>query len=252
MTRGGTVSASRAVRGGLRRAPAQPRMVLRADSLSDQVYELLCRGIASGRFRPGERILEKELASRLDISRTPVREALLRLEADGVVVCNSRRSYNVGVLTVDGVREIYQSLAILEGAAATIAAPRVTPGDIARLERYNRAMETAARRGDLPGFGNWNRRFHDVFLVKAANRTLHHACDAIRARLYTFPARRSSMAEWLRKSVEEHRQIIRLARSGDAKALGGYFRDTHWSFSKNRRYIRDAFDRDGEAAIYLW
>jgi DNA-binding GntR family transcriptional regulator len=227
-------------------------MSVRTDSLSHQVYEQLRRGIASGRFRPGERILEKELAGRLGISRTPVREALLRLEAEGVVVCNSRRSYNVGVLTVEGVREIYQTLAILEGAAAAMAAPRVTAGDIARLERYNRAMETAARRGDLPGFGNWNRRFHDVFLEKAANRTLHHACNAIRARLYTFPARRSSLAEWLRKSVQEHREIIRLARSGDAKALASFFHDTHWSFSKNHGYISDAFDRGGEAAIYLW
>ncbi|HEV2387377.1 MAG TPA: GntR family transcriptional regulator [Candidatus Acidoferrales bacterium] len=235
-----------------RSARPQPRLAVRADSLSHQVYELLCRGIASGRYRPGERILEKQMAAQLGISRTPVREALLRLEADGVVVCNSRRSYNVGVLTVEGVREIYQTLAILEGASAAMAARRVSPADIRRLERYNRAMEVAARRNDLPGFGNWNRRFHDVFLAKVANRTLQRACDGIRARLYTFPVRHSSLAEWLRKSVEEHREIIRLARKGDAPALGRYFRDVHWSFTKNRRYIQDAFDRDGQAAIYLW
>src|SRR5688572_32054673 len=74
--------------------------------------------IASGAFRPGQRILEKALAERLGISRTPIREALLRLEIEGVVLCTSRRSYNVRILTVEDVRQIYETLGILEGAAA--------------------------------------------------------------------------------------------------------------------------------------
>ena len=80
---------------------------LRTESIADKVYALLRRDIAAGTFRPGERIMEKALAGRLGISRTPIREALLRLETEGVVVCNSRRSYNVRVLTVEDVREIY-------------------------------------------------------------------------------------------------------------------------------------------------
>lgn len=225
---------------------------LRAESLSDQVYRLLREGIASGQFRPGERILEKELARRWRISRTPVREALLRLEADGVVICNSRRSYNVAVLTVADVRDIYQTLGVLEGMAAQLAAPQITARELAELARYNRAMQQAARRGDLPAFGRWNRRFHDVFLGKVGNRILRDTCDRIRALLYTFPVRADSLRRWLEKSVAEHREIIRLVRARQAEAVGKYFAEIHWSFERNRQFIEDAFDRHGEAAVHLW
>ncbi|HWP99309.1 MAG TPA: GntR family transcriptional regulator [Vicinamibacterales bacterium] len=229
--------------------PAAP--AVRAESIADKVYALLRQEIAGGAVRPGERIQEKVLAARLGVSRTPIREALLRLEAEGVVLCNSRRSYNVRVLTVQDVREIYDTLGILEGAAAAAATPRLQPEDLEELRRLNRLMAGAAARPDLRAFGEWNRRFHDVFLLRLDNRVLRETCTLIRGRLYTFPVRRRSLAAWLRKSVAEHRAIIRLAAAGKAEALGAYFRDVHWSYERNRRFIVDAFDRDGEPAIHL-
>lgn len=231
--------------------PPAPRAALRAESIADKVYHLLRQDIASGLFRPGERIHEKVLASRLRISRTPIREALLRLEADGIVVCTSRRSYNVRILTTEDVREIYETLGLLEGAAAVRVAARLTPADLAELRRLNRLMATAAAAARLPVFGELNRRFHDVFLDRLDNATLRDTCTSVRAPLYTFPVRRTSLAAWLRKSVAEHRTIIRLAAEADATGLGAYIRDVHWSFAQNARYITDAFDRQGEAAVHL-
>jgi DNA-binding GntR family transcriptional regulator len=224
---------------------------IRTESIADKVYALLRRDIASGAFRPGQRIHEKALAERLSISRTPIREALLRLETEGVVVCNSRRSYNVRVLTVDDVREIYDTLGILEGAAAAAVAPRLDASDLADLRLCNRAMADAAAAADLQSFGHLNRRFHDVFLLKLDNRVLRETCDLIRGALYTFPAQRHTLADWLRKSVDEHDAIIRLAETGDGPALGEYFRHVHWSSQANLHYITDAFDRHGEAALHL-
>jgi DNA-binding GntR family transcriptional regulator len=225
--------------------------VLRAESIADKVYGVLRREIASGAFRPGTRILEKALAEQLAISRTPIREALLRLEIEGVVVCTSRRSYNVRILTVHDVREIYETLGILEGAAVAAVASRLTEADLRELRTINRTMVTAAREGDLQAFGQLNRRFHDVFLLKLENRVLRDTCTIVRGPLYTFPVRRQTLADWLRKSVAEHRTIISLAAAGDAEPLGTFFRDVHWSYERNRRYITDAFDRDGEAAVHL-
>jgi DNA-binding GntR family transcriptional regulator len=221
------------------------------ESIADRVYALLRQDIAAGAFRPGQRILEKALAARLDISRTPIREALLRLEIEGVVVCNSRRSYNVRILTVEDVREIYETLGILEGAAAAAVASRLAQTDLRDLRSHNARMASAARDADLPAFGEWNRRFHDVFLLKLENRVLRDTCTLVRGALYTFPVQRQTLADWLRKSVAEHRTIIRLAAAGDAEALGAFFRDVHWSFEKNLQYITDAFDRQGEAAVHL-
>lgn len=224
---------------------------LRAVSIADKVYALLRREIATGAFRPGQRIHEKTLAERLSISRTPIREALLRLETEGVVVCNSRRSYNVRVLTVDDVREIYDTLGILEGAAAAAVASGLAASDLDELRHYNRMMADAAAKADLQAFGEWNRRFHDVFLVKLGNRVLRETCDLIRGALYTFPVQPHTLADWLRKSVAEHDTIIRLAEARDASALGEFFRNVHWSSERNHRYIKDAFDRHGEAALHL-
>ncbi len=113
----------------------RPQATIRAESLTDQVYSLLEREIVEreiveGRMKPGERIREKELSQRLGISRTPIREALLKLEMAGIVVCNSRRSYNVRILTAADVREIFEILGILEGAAVTSVAQEITPEDL--------------------------------------------------------------------------------------------------------------------------
>lgn len=222
----------------------------RTESIADKVYGLLRQEIAAGVFRPGERIVEKPLSERLRISRTPIREALLKLEAEGVVVCNSRRSYNVRILTVQDVREIYETLGLLEGAVAAAALAHLNAADFEELERLNEQMQAAAAAADLQGFGEWNRKFHDVFILKLDNHTLRETCLLVRNLLYTFPVRRASLAEWLHKSVSEHRSIIRLANEGDAEALGGYFRTIHWGFDHNRRFITDAFDRQGEAALH--
>jgi DNA-binding GntR family transcriptional regulator len=230
--------------------PASPP-ALRAETIADKVYAMLRQDVAAGRFRPGARIHEKAIASRLGISRTPIREALIRLEIEGVVVCTSRRSYNVRALSVADVREIYDTLGILEGAAARSVGARLTDEDIHSLRQLNKTMEAAAATADLPGFGQLNRRFHDVFLLRLENRTLHETCNHVRAPLYTFPVQRRSLADWLNKSVREHRAIIKLATAGDAAALGEYFRDVHWSYERNQRFILDAFDRRGEAAVHL-
>jgi DNA-binding GntR family transcriptional regulator len=229
--------------------PALP--AVRAESIADKVYSLLRQEIAAGAYRPGERILEKVLAARLGISRTPIREALLRLEADGVVTCTSRRSYNVRILTASDVREIYETLGILEGAVAARVASRLTPADVRTLTRFNRQMTISAANADLPAFGELNRRFHEVFLDKLDNRTLRDTCTLVRGPLYTFPVSRRTLADWLRKSVAEHRTIIRLVEAGDAEGLGAFFRDVHWNYEHNQRFITDAFDRQGVAAVHL-
>lgn len=223
---------------------------IQAESLTHQVLALLKRRIASGRLRPGERILEKELCREIGISRTPVREALLKLEANGLVVCNSRRSYNVRALTLRDVKEIYETLGVLESAMVGAAAKKMTREDLGRLRCYNQAMRQAAAAKNLQAFGRWNRKFHEVFLSKAENRTLVEVCDSVRQRLYSFPVGRRSLSRWLMKSVREHDEILRRAAARDPKALASYFRDVHWCYERNFRFIEDAFDHAGEAAAH--
>ena len=214
---------------------------IQAKSLTDQVYALLERNISEGRMKPGERIREKDLSQRLGISRTPIREALLKLEMAGVVVCNSRRSYNVRILTAVDVSEIFEMLGILEGAAVSSFAQEITEEELALLEQYNQKMAETAKAGDFHAFGGWNEKFHDVLLSKSRNRSLREVCDSIRRRIYVFPVRPGSVMSLIGQSVREHVEIIRLARAKDWAALGAYFRDVHWNYHSHLPYVEEVY-----------
>ena len=219
----------------------RPQATIRAESLTDQVYSLLEQEIVEGRMKPGERIREKELSQRLGISRTPIREALLKLEMAGIVVCNSRRSYNVRILTAADVREIFEILGILEGAAVTSVAQEITPEDMELLDQYNEKMAETADSGDFHTFGAWNEKFHDVLLSKSRNHCLLEVCDSIRRRIYVFPVQPRTLSHLIDQSVREHMEIIRLAKAKDAAALGAYFRDTHWNYQAHLPYVEEVF-----------
>jgi DNA-binding GntR family transcriptional regulator len=215
---------------------------IHTESLAIQIYGIIRQQIANGDLRPGERLSEGKFTRQLSISRTPVREALLKLEKDGLVICSSRRSYNVRILAVSDVLGIYQTLGILESAGVTLAAERITPEDIRVLKQYNQEMERDASTADLAAFGHRNHKFHNIFLAKIDNQILLEVCNSVRALLYIFPVRRKSLTEWLTKSVCEHREIIRLTEAGDIKALESYFRNVHWDPKSNLQYMEDAFE----------
>ncbi len=218
-------------------------------SLGERAYEMLSRRIVQGKLRPGEQVVAKDLSMRLGMGRTPVREALLRLQNEGVIICNSRHNYEVRILTAEDIKEIYDTLGILEGAAAGAVSQIITTKDLARLEDYNRRMRQVAEQGDLPTFGRWNQEFHGVFLDRYGNEMLHDLCDSIRRQVYAYPVRGGSLAKWLEKSVREHREIIRLVRNNKGNQLEAYFREVHWSYSKNLHYIKDAFHPDGQVPV---
>jgi len=227
---------------------AKPRDT-ESKSLAERAYEMLSRFIVQGKLRPGEQILAKDLSNKLGMGRTPVREALLRLQNEGIIICNSRHNYKVRILTPGDIKEIYDTLGILEGAAAGAVPQIITSEDLDRLEEYNTRMRQVAQKGDLSAFGQWNHEFHGIFLERYGNRMLHSLCDSIRRQVFAYPAQGRSLARWLEKSVREHREIIRMVRSNEGKQLEAYFREVHWSFNRNLKYIRDAFHPDGQTPV---
>ncbi|MGA8182101.1 MAG: GntR family transcriptional regulator [Terriglobia bacterium] len=227
---------------------ANPR-VRESKSLAERAYDMLSRSIVQGKLRPGEQVLAKDLSNKLDMGRTPVREALLRLQNEGIIICNSRHNYKVRLLTPGDIKEIYDTLGILEGAAAGAVPQIITSEDLDRLEGYNARMRQVAQKGDLSEFGQWNHKFHGIFLDQYGNRMLHSLCDSIRRQVYAYPVQGGSLAKWLEKSVREHREIIRMVRNNEGKQLEAYFREVHWSFNRNLKYIRDAFHPDGQTPV---
>ncbi len=188
-------------------------------------YARLREDIRSNRLPPGFQAPEPEIAMRLGMSRTPVREALIRLEADGLVELVPRRGARVLPIRADDMREIYDILTSLEpDAAAAVAARNPTPEQLAPVEVAMADMEHALAAEDLDRWADADDRFHLSLLDLHGNRRLRgfiHALydQAHRARIVTLRMRGTPV-----RSTEEHRQILAHLRAGDAEATRRVFR----------------------------
>ncbi len=145
----------------------------------DRAYEAIRGDILSGRLAPGERLREEELTRQIGVSRTPVREALRRLESDGYTTVEPNRGASVPIYSKRDVDEIYGLRALLEGHAARRAATRITQEQIAELQRINIAMKKEAsvetRSNDSDAHmrrSQLNQDFHNVILAASDNNRL--------------------------------------------------------------------------------
>ena len=181
------------------------------------VYNRLLDDIASGELRPGERLREVALANRLKVSRTPVREALKDLEADGLVEHLPRVGASIKSLSYAEVVELYEMRAVLEGLAAKMAARSASDLELQALAKLNTQMAQAI---DVPAqMAQLNRNFHRLLFNAAKNRYLLQAVSMVQKTLLVVGP--STLTEVSRASavIEEHARVIEalMAREG-AKA----------------------------------
>jgi DNA-binding GntR family transcriptional regulator len=134
--------------------------VARAETLTERVYGQLKQALIAGVFSPGEKITIRQLAARLDVSPTPVRDALNALVSEGALELGRNRSVYVPVLLPGRLRELIEIRIALEGLAAEKAAPGMTPDRLAVLEDHNRVLVAATRAGDFKTVMERNQLFH--------------------------------------------------------------------------------------------
>jgi DNA-binding GntR family transcriptional regulator len=146
-------------------------------SAADYAYATLRREIVEGRFAPGRRMREIELAQRLGISRTPTRQALSRLELEGLLDLRPRAGLVVSVLDMDAVEELYEMRAALEGAAAGMAARHASPRDLALLTRL--LDEETGLDSEPASLYRHNRELHEAIHMAAHNRYLEKSLHAL-------------------------------------------------------------------------
>jgi DNA-binding GntR family transcriptional regulator len=146
-------------------------------SAADYAYATLRREIVEGRFAPGRRMREIELAQRLGISRTPTRQALSRLELEGLLALRPRSGLVVSVLDMDAVEELYEMRSALEGTAAAMAARHASPRDLALLAKL---LDDETGLGSDPvSLYRHNRQLHEAIHVAAHNRYLEKSLHAL-------------------------------------------------------------------------
>jgi len=186
-------------------------------SRSDAAHERLRRAILRGEIRPNERLIEVELAERFDISRTPIREVLQRLGAEGLIV-RVRRGWRVREHSADEIGEIYEARAALEGYAAALAATRGTGEELGRIRAIHEDEDSSEPRTARDHLVDVNDAFHQAILDAAHNTRLTEL--ARQSREYYFNHRIASLysdAE-AEASVEQHDAIVRELLEHDAPA----------------------------------
>ena len=188
------------------------------ESLATRAYHRLRDAIVDGSLPGDSRVSERSLALSLGISAQPVREALRRLEADGMVVTSPRRGTVVAEFTRERIEEVGLMRIALEGAAAALAARRATDADIAELRRQLRAMRPSTLSGDLVALAAANECFHDLVHAMTGNAMLIRSLAALRAHEYIgrVHALRSSPYE-PRAALREHAALVAALRRRNPK-----------------------------------
>jgi DNA-binding GntR family transcriptional regulator len=216
-------------------------------SLSQTVYEDLKRRLNSGELRPGQFIDLSALGRELGMSRTPLRDAMIRLELEGFVTVYPRRGVMVCSISLSDIRDIYQIIGALEASVVERTAQRFRASDADRMDEFRRRMAETLAADDFDDYYAANLAFHDVYLDLSDNADLVRTVRTLKERLYDFPRRSEYVKEWELDSTAEHAEIVARLRSGDFKAAAAYVRDVHWNFEVQERYIRTYYFAGGRS-----
>jgi len=182
-------------------------------SRGELVHVKLRDAIRAGRFAPGQRVRETEVAKWLDVSRTPVREAFRRLQADGLLVFEPWRGVVVAELDQQQMIELYAMRKVLEGTAAGLAARHAADSQIAMLEDLVEQTDAVTATDEL---AELNRHFHQSIYAAAHNRYLLKALNALRDSMALLPSTTYALSERQGPAQDEHREILAAIKSRDA------------------------------------
>jgi DNA-binding GntR family transcriptional regulator len=188
---------------------------------SDVAYRAIREGIGKGRYRPGERLIETAIAAREGTSRTPVRQALRRLERDGVVVFEKRRGARVRELSARQISDLYELRARLEAFACELAAEHATDADRAELERIADAFDAAVSddpaRDDFARVRATNAALHRTIAAMARNPFVAMALETTIENPLVLRAYQGFTREELTRSAMFHRLIVRAIGDGSGE-----------------------------------
>ena len=178
-------------------------------SLSSETYAEIYQALLQGVFKPGQRLSEPELALRFGTSRSPVREALMRLEHEGFVERTSRGQVRVKALDISEFENLNVVRANLEGLAVRLATPRLRTIDLEYMKGSLDEMERFAIKGDTPRTLSAGRDFHDVIARECGNQLVVELLSSLRSRISRFRTLVASLGNYDAERIAEHRRVLK-------------------------------------------
>jgi len=194
-------------------------------SINDAAYAALRQQIISGELPPGAPVSERTLCEQLEVSRTPLREAIKMLAREGLIEISATRRAKVASVTLDEAANMLTLLAALEGLSGEQACQKVLGSDIAELEALQDAMRESYEQKDLASYFELNQAIHLKILAVADNQVLSEMFNNLNARLRHVRKRLTPTPGRWAQAVEEHEQMLAYLKKGEGKKLRALMED---------------------------
>lgn len=175
--------------------------------LREVVFESIRSAIINGSLKPGERLMEVQMAEKLGVSRTPIREAIRKLELEGLVVMIARKGAYVADLSLKDITDVLEIRAALEGLAAGLASIRISEEEVASIEAVAMKFHKAIENDDFEGMIQMDIQFHDLIFIATRNEKLIQISNNLREQVQRFREIYISKANKSKDLAKEHYEI---------------------------------------------
>lgn len=186
--------------------------------LRDVVFITLREAILKGDIEPGERLMELDLANKLGVSRTPIREAIRKLELEGLVKMAPRKGAEVAEITLEDLRDVLEVRKNLEELAVSLACNRATEDDIDRIRKCNAAFIESLSTNNLTKMAEADEAFHDAIYEMTGNKRLIQIINNLREQMYRYRLECIKDVDMRNTLVEEHNELIEKIKSKNAES----------------------------------
>ena len=185
--------------------------------LRDVVFKTLRQGILTGELKPGERLMEIHLANKLGVSRTPIREAIRKLELEGLVTMIPRRGAEVAQITEKSMKDVLEVRKVLDDLSVELACERITEEEKELLKNACVDFEEAVKTGDFAKIAKTDVAFHDIIVTATRNIRLSQMVNNLAEQMYRYRFEYIKDSSQHARLVQEHEEICQGIIAGDKK-----------------------------------
>lgn len=213
-------------------------------TLRERIYLHLREAITKSMLQPGERIIEKNIAEELNVSITPVREALLQLNVEGFVEIQTHRNVVVKQISLTDITELYEIQGVLEGYAAKQASLNLNDQDLLKIKKLTEKMEKYLTSNNVEKFYESNKEIHEIFLKKSNNQSIYDLVSNLNLRKKMFRYRVTFLAkkEVMKKALDDHKKILNAFLARDPDTIERIIRE-HWISDSRIREFENGYKK---------
>lgn len=186
-------------------------------TLHEEIANNLREMIMSGELREGDKIKENELCELMDISKTPLREALRVLSAEGLIRLIPNRGSYVTTPTLEEIKEMFDVMSVLEGVCARTAAEKMSNIDYEKLKKIHFQLEENFRLKEQKQYIRYNNEYHSFVQELAGNKTLNQIVNGLRQKILLYRFKSLNLSDRFEQSIQEHRDLLEAFRKRDAE-----------------------------------